>query len=560
MRGSHLTSWIKVISVMERLATVVASRLLRKQFHNSLSSNVHRLMSSSTSSFLVKDPKYQFFSRLGITDVNAGVFHNRWSGNGAETIVTCPSNNKPIACVRTASTGEYEEAVTACAAASKMWSMIPAPKRGEVVRQIGVELRNNLQDLGSLISLEMGKILSEGIGEVQEFIDIVDYAVGLSRMINGKVIPSEREGHTLMEMWNPLGVIGIITAFNFPVAVFGWNNAIALVTGNATIWKPAPTTPLTSLAVTKIIEKVFIRNNLPTAICSLVTGGADIGSKMANDKRVPLVSFTGSCKVGQEVAIAVQKRWGKSLLELGGNNAILVNHDANLDMVIRAAVFACVGTAGQRCTTTRRIFVHEKLYDQFLEKITKAYKGTLSRIGDPLEPETLIGPLHTTASVQTFETAVDQIKKAGGKIEFGGKKIDREGNFVQPTIVTGLPPDSVIVKKETFAPIVYLFKFSDVDEAIRLNNDVDQGLSSSLFTQDLGTMYQWLGPHGSDTGIVNVNIPTSGAEIGGAFGGEKATGGGRESGSDSWKQYMKRSTCTINYSKSLPLAQGLKFE
>ena len=340
-------------------------------------------MSSSASSFLVRDPKYQFLSRLGISEVNAGVFHNQWSGNGATVTISCPSNNKPIASVRTASSADFEEAITASAAAFDTWSKIPAPKRGEIVRQIGVELRKNLHDLGSLIALEMGKILSEGIGEVQEFIDIVDYAVGLSRMINGKVIPSERDGHQLMELWNPLGVVGIITAFNFPVAVFGWNNAIALVTGNTTIWKSAPSTPLTSLAVTRIVEQVLVRNNLPTAICSLVTGGADIGSSIANDKRVPLVSFTGSCKVGQEVALAVQKRWGRSLLELGGNNAIIVNADANLDMVIRAAVFACVGTAGQRCTTTRRIFVHEKLFDQFLDKFVKTYEGTMTRIGDP---------------------------------------------------------------------------------------------------------------------------------------------------------------------------------
>ena len=542
-----------------RLTAPALKRLLRPPVL--LSQSPRRSMAASSSAFLVHEPKYSFLQRLGITQENPGVLHNTWTGNGASLVVNCPANNRPIASVKTASPADYEEAVAAAAAAYRSWSMVPAPKRGEIVRQIGQELREHLQDLGSLISLEMGKILTEGVGEVQEFIDIVDYAVGLSRGISGKVIPSERPGHSLMELWNPLGVVGIITAFNFPVAVFGWNNAIALVTGNTTVWKSAPTTPLTSLAVSRIIHRVLTRNHLSPAICSLVTGGADIGSAIANDRRIPLVSFTGSCRVGQEVALAVQRRWGKSLLELGGNNAILVNHDADLDMVIRAAVFACVGTAGQRCTTTRRIFVHEKLYDQLLDRMTKAYAGLLPRIGDPLDQETLIGPLHSVSAVQSFQTAVDAIRKAGGVIRFGGKRLeDREGNFVQPTIVTDLAHDSEIVQRETFAPIVYLFKFSDVAQAIHLNNSVEQGLSSSLFTQDLATMYQWLGPHGADTGIVNVNIPTSGAEIGGAFGGEKATGGGRESGSDSWKQYMRRSTCTVNYSKELPLAQGLKFE
>lgn len=334
------------------------------------------------------------------------------------------------------------------------------------------------------------------------------------------------------------------------------------MTGNVTVWKPAPTTPLTAVAVSKIIERVLTKNGLPTAICSLVTGGAEIGEAMSKDSRVPLVSFTGSCKVGKQVALTVQERWGKSLLELGGNNAIIVNNDANLDMVIRAALFACVGTAGQRCTTTRRMFVHEKIFQEVLARLKTAYGNVISRVGDPLDPQTLIGPLHTKAAIEQYQSVIKEIMSTGGKVQFGGEKVDTigEGNYVLPTIVTGLPHTSPIVKKETFAPIVYLIPFSSLEEAIGMNNSVEQGLSSSLFTQDMEKVFQWLGPLGADTGIINVNIPTSGAEIGGAFGGEKATGGGRESGSDSWKQYMRRSTCTINYGKKLPLAQGVKFE
>ena len=407
----------------------------------------------------------------------------------------------------------------------------------------------------------MGKIVPEGIGEVQEYVDICEYAVGLSRMLAGKVIPSERPGHGLLECWNPLGVMGIITAFNFPVAVYGWNNALALVTGNVMIWKGAPTTPLVSVATTKIVTEVLEKNGIPGAVCSLCTGGADIGQKMAADPRMKLVSFTGSTKVGRQVAVTVQERFGKHLLELGGNNAMIIDKDADLEMAIRSATFASVGTAGQRCTTLRRIIVHEDLYEHVVTGLTKAYKSIITRIGDPLEEGTLYGPLHSQAGVAAFLQTVAEAKELGGKMEFGGNKIDREGgNFVEPTIVTGLTHDSPVVHRETFAPIVYILKTKSLEEAIKWNNEVEQGLSSSLFTQNIGNLFKWLGPKGSDCGIVNVNIPTSGAEIGGAFGGEKATGGGRESGSDAWKQYMRRSTCTINYSKELPLAQGIKFE
>ena len=495
----------------------------------------------------------------------------------------CPANGKPIAQVTTGNLEDYEACVKAAQEAWQVWADMPFPARGDIVRQVGDALRTKIEPLGKLVSLEMGKIVPEGIGEVQEYVDICEYAVGLSRMLSGKVIPSERPGHALLENWNPLGVMAIITAFNFPVAVYGWNNALAMVAGNAMIWKGAPTTPLVSVATTKIVTEVLEKNNLPGAICSLCTGGTDVGKKMAADPRMKLVSFTGSTNVGRDVAVTVQQRFGKHLLELGGNNALIVNDDADLDMVIRSATFAAVGTAGQRCTTLRRIIAHEKVYDKVVEGLIKAYGSIIKRIGDPLDEGTLYGPLHSKVGVEGYKKTIEEAKSLGGKIEFGGNPIDREGgNFVEPTIITGLPHDSPVVHRETFAPIVYILKCSSIDEAIAWNNEVEQGLSSSLFTQNLGNLFkvtplgkkltrghlicihffllQWIGPKGSDCGIVNVNIPTSGAEIGGAFGGEKATGGGRESGSDAWKQYMRRSTCTINYSKELPLAQGIKFE
>ncbi|KAI2642456.1 Alpha-aminoadipic semialdehyde dehydrogenase [Labeo rohita] len=551
----------------------------------------------------------------------------------------CPANNEPIARVRQATMAEYEETVRKAQDAWKAWADVPAPKRGEVVRQIGDALRGKIKALGSLVSLEMGKIYVEGVGEVQEYVDVCDYAVGLSRMIGGPVLPSERPGHALIEQWNPVGLVGIITAFNFPVAVYGWNNAIALICGNVCLWKGAPTTPLTSVAVTKIVAEVLERNQLPGAICAMTCGGADIGTAMAKDERVGLLSFTGSTHVGKQVAMMVQERFGRQLLELGGNNAIIgvprvgaelcrmadlqeqdwehylpcviasVFEDADLSLVVPSAVFASVGTAGQRCTTTRRLMLHESVHDDVVERIAKAYKQI--RIGDPWDPNTLYGPLHTKQAVQQYLAAIEQAKQQGGTLVCGGKVMDRPGNYVEPTIITGLPHDAPIVHTETFVPILYVLKFKTEDEAFAWNNEVKQGLSSSIFTKDMGRVFRWLGPKGSDCGIVNVNIPTSGAEIGGAFGayllatlhtakqnkmdldsasvlrmylrnletlppsgqlilyvsytcvcagGEKHTGGGRESGSDSWKQYMRRSTCTINYSKDLPLAQGIKFE
>lgn len=436
------------------------------------------------------------------------------------------------------------------------------PKRGEIVRQIGNRLREFRTDLGSLISLEMGKILTEGEGEVQEFIDVCDYAAGLSRMIGGQVIPSERPGHTLLELWNPIGTIGIITAFNFPVAVFGWNCAIALVCGDTMIWKGAPTTPLTSIATTKLVASVLKENNLPENISTLISGGADIGENIAKDKRLPLISFTGSTKVGKQVALNVQQRFGRSLLELGGNNAIIVNEDADLELVKPSVLFACVGTAGQRCTTTRRLFLHEKVHDKVIQSLVEAYKQV--RIGNPLEEGNICGPLHTADAVKAFENTIEEAVKSGGKVETGGTRMMKcanipGNNYVKPTIISGLSHSNPCVQRETFVPIVYVMKFDKFTQAIMWNNEVEQGLSSSLFTRDIKNIFDWLGPKGSDCGIVNVNIPTNGAEIGGAFGGNKHTGGGRESGGDSWKQYMRRSTCTINYSDQLPLAQGIKF-
>jgi len=511
-----------------------------------------------SSGFLINQPKYQFLKDLGLEEMNHGVYDGTWKGSGEVVSSLCPVTSEPIAAVRTGNLQDYEDCVTAAEEAWQVWADVPAPHRGEIVRQIGEELRAHLVPLGKLVSLEMGKIVPEGVGEVQEYVDICDYAVGLSRMFAGKVIPSERPGHALVENWNPLGVMGIITAFNFPVAVYGWNSAIAMAAGNTMIWKGAPTTPLTSVAITRCVSQVLQKNDLPGAVSALCQGGADIGQRLAEDKRIKLVSFTGSTAVGKKVAMTVQERFGKSLLELGGNNALIVNEDADVEMVVRASVFACVGTAGQRCTTLRRLIVHNNLYDEVLEKLKKAYSSILQRRGDPLEDGTLYGPLHSQQGVQGYLATVKDAVAKGGKVEFGGNVI--EGNFVEPTIVSGLAHDSPVVHRETFAPIVYILKCDSLDQGIAFNNEVEQGLSSSIFTKDLGNVFKWLGPKGSDCGIVNVNIPTSGAEIGGAFGGEKSTGGGRESGSDAWKQYMRRSTCTINYTKELPLAQGIKFE
>uniref|UniRef100_A0A9I9DV77 aldehyde dehydrogenase (NAD(+)) n=1 Tax=Cucumis melo TaxID=3656 RepID=A0A9I9DV77_CUCME len=449
--------------------------------------------------------EYGFLSEIGLGSRNLGCYVNgAWKGNGPVVSSSNPANNQVIAEVVEASTQDYEEGMQACSEAAKIWMQVPAPKRGDIVRQIGDALRAKLHQLGRLVSLEMGKILPEGIGEVQEIIDMCDFSVGLSRQLNGSIIPSERPNHIMMEMWNPLGIVGVITAFNFPCAVLGWNACIALVCGNCVVWKGAPTTPLITIAMTKLVAGVLEKNNLPGAIFTSFCGGAEIGQAIAKDRRIPLVSFTGSSKVGLMVQQTVNERYGKCLLELSGNNAIVVMDDADIQLAVRSVLFAAVGTAGQRCTTCRRLLLHESIYQKVLDQLVDVYKQ-------------------------------------GGKIVIGGSVIESEGNFVEPTIVE-ISPNANVVKEELFAPVLYVMKFKTLKEAIEINNSVPQGLSSSIFTRRPEIIFKWTGPHGSDCGIVNVNIPTNGAEIGGAFGGEKATGGGREAGSDSWKQYMRRST------------------
>ncbi|XP_059643579.1 aldehyde dehydrogenase family 7 member B4 [Cornus florida] len=501
--------------------------------------------------------EYEFLKEIGLGPKNPGCYVNgQWKGTGPVISTVNPANNQTIAEVLEASTQDYEEGMKACSEASKIWMQTPAPKRGEIVRQIGDALRSKLEHLGRLVSLEMGKILPEGIGEVQEVIDMCDFAVGLSRQLNGSIIPSERPNHMMLEMWNPLGIVGVITAFNFPSAVLGWNACIALVCGNCVVWKGAPTTPLVTIAMTKLVAEVLEKNNFPGAIFTSLCGGAEIGQAIAKDTRISLVSFTGSSKVGQMVRQTVSERYGKCLLELSGNNAIIVMDDADIQLATRSVLFAAVGTAGQRCTTCRRLILHESIYQKVLDQLLEVYKQV--KIGDPLEKGTLLGPLHTRDSRERFEKGIEIIKSQGGKILTGGSVIESEGNFVQPTIVE-ISPTADVVKEELFGPVLYVMKFQTLTEAIEINNSVPQGLSSSIFTSKPEIIFKWIGPQGSDTGIVNVNIPTNGAEIGGAFGGEKATGGGREAGSDSWKQYMRRATCTINYGSELPLAQGINF-
>lgn len=534
------------------------ARAFNRIFKNS--NNFYRQL--ATMSACKNSDQFPFLKSLNIKDINPGVSDQNGLKDGSGKIHPSysPSTGKVIASTSEGTLEDYEVAIKAAKDAWLVWADMTAPARGEIVRQIGDELRKHLDDLGKLEAMEVGKIKIEGVGEVQEFIDVCDLAVGLSRQLEGKIFPSERSKHLLQERWNPLGVVGIITAFNFPVAVFGWNAAIALICGNVLLHKPAPTTNLCSIAVHDIIQRVLKRNNLPAGICTLVTGGVDVGKKIAEDPRVDLVSFTGSTHVGREVACVVQNRFGQSLLELGGNNAAIVMPDANLDIFIPGAVFAAVGTTGQRCTTLRRIFLHESIYDEVVPKLVSAYEQIMTKkVGDPLSEDTLYGPMHNEIGVNAYLNAVEKAKAMGGNILVGGKKMDREGNFVEPTIVEGLEPNNELVLTETFAPIAYVFKFTDLDEAIKHNNSAEQGLSSSLFTNDIRLAEKWMGPKGSDCGIVNVNIGTSGAEIGGAFGGNKATGGGRESGSDSWKQYMRRSTCTTNFGNDLPLAQGIDF-
>lgn len=497
--------------------------------------------------------------RLEIGEVNSGVYAAGWIDRpgGDELISENPATGQPIARVRTASRDDYDRVVETAQATFATWRSTPPPVRGEVVRQIGLALREAKDDLGLLVTLETGKIRSEGLGEVQEMIDMCDFAVGLSRQLYGLTIASERPNHRLIEQWHPLGPIGVITAFNFPVAVWAWNAMVAAVCGDAEIWKPSPTTPLTAIAVQRIVNRVTAAHGGEGVFGLCVGTGTEAGEWIADDPRLPLVSATGSCAMGRAVGTRVARRLGRSLLELGGNNAAIVTESADLKLALRAVTFAAVGTAGQRCTTLRRLIVQESVADAFVDSLADAYRSV--PIGDPWLDDVLMGPLISSASRDTMMHAIAAIREQGGEIVTGGDSLDRAGWFVTPTIVRARP-DLPMLQQETFAPILYVLTYSDIDEAIALQNGVDQGLASAIFTERLGEAERFLSPVGSDCGIANVNIGTSGAEIGGAFGGEKDTGGGREAGSDAWKAYMRRQTCTINAGHDLPLAQGVKFD
>ncbi len=500
---------------------------------------------------------------IGIDGENLGTSTgNKWFAKGDIIESFSPTNGKLIASVQSTTRKEYEKVLAEAEKAKLLWRDIPAPKRGEIVRQLGEKLRELKPTLGKLVSYEMGKSYQEGLGEVQEMIDICDFAVGLSRQLYGNTIHSERPGHRMYDQYHPLGIVGVITAFNFPVAVWAWNTALALVCGNVVVWKPSEKTPLCAVACQKIIADILKENKLPEGISSLVSGGADLGKWIAEDERIVLVSATGSTRMGKEVAKTVASRLGKSLLELGGNNAIIVTPSADLKMTIIGAVFGAVGTAGQRCTSTRRLIIHESIYDKVKKSLVDAYKQI--KIGDPLDTKHHMGPLIDTAAVDMYLAALDKIKEEGGKILVKGEVLKGKGYesgcYVTP-VIAEVENHYEIVQNETFAPILYLIKYSgDVENAIKIQNNVKQGLSSAIMTTSLRESELFLSQNGSDCGIANVNIGTSGAEIGGAFGGEKETGGGRESGSDAWKAYMRRQTNTINYTTSLPLAQGIKFD
>ncbi|MES2702993.1 MAG: aldehyde dehydrogenase family protein [Bacteroidota bacterium] len=501
-------------------------------------------------------------SKLGINKVNEGAATGiEWLKAGGEVIEShSPVDGKRIASVNSVTEKTYDIVVAQAQVAFTEWRMWTAPARGEIVRQLGEALRKYKDPLGRLVSYEMGKSLQEGWGEVQEMIDICDLAVGMSRQLYGLTMHSERPLHRMYEQWHPLGVVGIISAFNFPVAVWSWNSMIAFICGNTCVWKPSEKTPISAIACQNIIAEVFRANNVPEGVCGLVIGGRDCGEWMSADTRIPLVSATGSTRMGKAVATAVAGRLGRSLLELGGNNSIIVTENADLNIALRAAIFGAVGTAGQRCTTTRRLIVHENVYDILKKKIVAAYKQLV--IGDPLDEKSHVGPLIDTDAVAAYLEAIKEVKKAGGKQAVAGAVLEGKGYesgcYVKPCVFE-VENEWPIVQHETFAPILYLMKYHRLEDAIAMQNNVPQGLSSSIMTLNMREAEQFLSAKGSDCGIANVNIGTSGAEIGGAFGGEKETGGGRESGSDSWKAYMRRQTNTINWSDQLPLAQGIKF-
>lgn len=511
---------------------------------------------------MFKLSQMEFLSQLKIDANNLGSSTgNNWQNSTGQALQSfSPVDGKLIASVETTDQQSYDDVITTAYSAFKEWRTWPAPKRGDIVRQLGNALRENKEALGKLVSYEMGKSLQEGFGEVQEMIDICDFAVGLSRQLYGLTIHSERPKHRMYEQWHPIGIVGIISAFNFPVAVWSWNAAIAWVCGNVSVWKPSEKTPLCGIAVQKIVASVFAKNNVPEGVSCLVQGGRNMGEWLSNDTRIPLISATGSTRMGNAVGNAVAERFGKSILELGGNNAIIISQHADLNMALVGAVFGAVGTAGQRCTTTRRLIIHEKIYDAFVEKLMNAYKQL--KIGNPLDANNHVGPLIDTDAVNNYLCAIEQCKQHGGEFLVEGGVLNgnefASGCYVKPCIAV-VQNDWPIVQHETFAPILYVMKYTELDEAITIQNNVPQGLSSSIFTLNMREVEQFLSHAGSDCGIANVNIGTSGAEIGGAFGGEKETGGGRESGSDAWKAYMRRQTNTINWGNNLPLAQGIQF-
>ena len=499
-------------------------------------------------------------NKLGIKDINFGGCSGpgNWTKgkNDGLTESFNPSNGQLIASVYNCSKEEYVKIVKESHESFIEWRKVPAPERGQFIRTMGNALRDNKDALGSLVSLEMGKIKQEGDGEVQEMIDIADFAVGQSRMLYGKTMHSERKNHRMYEQWHPLGITGVISAFNFPVAVWSWNAFLAAICGNTTLWKPSSLTPLCAIAVQNICNEVTSSSDFPNIFSLAIGSGSKIGESLIKDEKVPLISFTGSTRMGRHVSEVVSKRFGKSILELGGNNCIIVDETADMSLVVPAVVFGAVGTAGQRCTSTRRLIVHESIYEDLLGNLISAYKQV--KIGDPLKEDTLMGPLVNQSAVKDFLNAIKKAKEQGGEIIFGGKEFSQSTNYVTPTIIKA-ENHWGIVQEETFAPILYVMTYKTLGEAILMHNDVPQGLSSAMFTQSVKNSELFLSSVGSDCGIANINIGTSGAEIGGAFGGEKETGGGRESGSDSWKQYMRRQTNTINWSDELPLAQGIEF-
>jgi aldehyde dehydrogenase (NAD+) len=499
----------------------------------------------------------RLLDRLGLSAVNPGASTGTWiETHGSELVSVNPATGEPIASVRTANAEDYERVVAEAAAAFQSWRLVPAPRRGEIVRQLGEELRAHKEPLGQLVSLEMGKILTEGLGEVQEMIDICDFAVGLSRQLYGLSMHSERPFHRMYEQWHPLGIVGIVTAFNFPVAVWSWNAALAAVCGDTMIWKPSHKTPLTAVAVQQMCHRVMERNGL-RGVFNLCMGEHGVAERMVADRRLPLISATGSTRMGKRVGQVVAERFGRSLLELGGNNAIVVMDDADLDLALRAVLFGAVGTAGQRCTSTRRLILQRGIAQTFVTRLTAAYAHV--RIGDPLDPMTLMGPLVDEDAVTSMSDALARARADGAEVLCGGGRVLRPGYFVEPAVVR-VRGGMQVPLEETFAPVLWIYEVDTLDEALQLHNGVPQGLSSSIFTGSVLSAERFLSVLGSDCGIANVNIGTSGAEIGGAFGGEKETGGGRESGSDSWKVYMRRQTNTINWGTDLPLAQGVKFD